>query len=166
MSILDVLNMTVEEALEFFGDQLKMTRKLRILKEVGLGYLGLGQSTNTLSGGEAQRLKLAHHIAHSRGSDRMFIFDEPTTGLHLADIEALLKSINKLLDQENSVVVIEHNLDLVYHADHVIDLGPEGGDGGGTIVAQGSLADIMANPLSHTGRFLRKRFSGDCMEYS
>ncbi|MBW2121708.1 MAG: excinuclease ABC subunit UvrA [Deltaproteobacteria bacterium] len=158
-SILDVLNMTVEEALEFFGDDPKITRKLEILMEVGLGYLSLGQSTSTLSGGEAQRLKLALHIAHSSGSDRMFIFDEPTTGLHLADIEALLKSISRLLDRGNSVVVIEHNLDFIYHADYIIDLGPEGGDRGGTVVAQGSLSDIMAHPSSHTGRFLRKRFS-------
>jgi excinuclease ABC subunit A len=138
-----------------------MVRKLGILAEVGLGYLSLGQSTSTLSGGEAQRLKLAHHIAHSTGSDRMFIFDEPTTGLHLADIEALLKSINKLLDGGNSVVVIEHNLDLIFHADHIIDLGPEGGDEGGSVVAQGNLLDIMAHPLSHTGRFLRKKFPED-----
>lgn len=158
--ILDVLNMTVDEALDFFGDHPKMMRKLEVLKEVGLGYLSLGQSTSTLSGGEAQRLKLAQYIAHSTGSGRMFIFDEPTTGLHLADIEALLRSISKLLDGGNSVVVIEHNLDLIYYADHIIDLGPEGGDGGGTIVAQGSLSDIMAHPLSHTGRFLRKKFSG------
>lgn len=159
-SILDVLNMTVDEALDFFGDHQKITQKLEILEEVGLDYLSLGQATSTLSGGEAQRLKLAHHIAHSTGSDRMFIFDEPTTGLHLADIEALLKSMNKLLDQGNSVVVIEHNLDLIFYADHIIDLGPEGGDGGGTIVAQGTLSDIMANPLSHTGRFLRKKLLG------
>ncbi|NIS70963.1 MAG: excinuclease ABC subunit UvrA, partial [Proteobacteria bacterium] len=150
-SILDVLNMTVEEAFDFFADKERITRRLQILRDVGLGYLSLGQSTSTLSGGEAQRLKLAHHIAHSKGSDRMFIFDEPTTGLHLADIEALLMSINRLLDQGNSVVVIEHNLDLIYHADHIIDLGPEGGDDGGTIVAQGSLSAIMAHPLSHTG---------------
>ncbi len=159
-NILDVLNMTVEEALDFFGNHQQITRKLAILTEVGLGYLSLGQSTSTLSGGEAQRLKLAHHLAHSTGSDRMFIFDEPTTGLHLADIEALLKSVNKLLDGGNSVVVIEHNLDLIFHADHIIDLGPEGGDGGGNVVAQGSLSEIMAEPLSHTGRFLRKKFLG------
>jgi excinuclease ABC subunit A len=165
-SILDVLMMTVDEARDFFGDHQRMTRKLEILKEVGLGYLSLGQSTSTLSGGEAQRLKLAHHIAHATGSDRMFIFDEPTTGLHLADIEALLKSIHKLLDGGNSVVVIEHNLDLVFHADHIIDLGPEGGERGGTIVAQGTLADVMAHPLSHTGRFLRRKFRGDDQAYS
>jgi len=134
-----------------------MVRKLQVLKEVGLGYLSLGQSTSTLSGGEAQRLKLGYHIAHSKGSDRMFIFDEPTTGLHLADIEALLQSIKKLLDQGNSVVVIEHNLDLISHADHIIDLGPEGGDGGGSIVAQGSPSEIMENSMSHTGRFLKRK---------
>ena len=160
-TVLDVLNMTVDEALNFFVDNQGMIGKLQILKEVGLGYLNLGQSTSTLSGGEAQRLKLAHHIANSRGSERLFIFDEPTTGLHLADIEALLKSINKLLDGGNSVLVIEHNLDFVFHADHIIDLGPEGGDRGGTIVARGTLSDIMASPLSHTGRFLRKKFLGN-----
>jgi excinuclease ABC subunit A len=158
-SILDVLNMTVDEALDFFKDHPKVTRKLEILKEVGLGYLCLGQSTSTLSGGEAQRLKLAHHIVHSTGSDRMFIFDEPTTGLHLADIEALLKSVNKLLDRGNSVIVIEHNLDLILCADHIIDLGPEGGEEGGTIVAEGTISDIMANPVSYTGRFLKKKLS-------
>ncbi len=156
-SILDVLNMTVDEALEFFVDQERMVQKLQVLKEVGLGYLSLGQSTSTLSGGEAQRLKLGYHIAHSKGSDRMFIFDEPTTGLHLADIEALLKSIKKLLDQGNSVIVIEHNLDFISHADHIIDLGPEGGDGGGNIVAQGSPSEIMENSMSHTGRFLKRK---------
>jgi len=156
-SILDVLNMTVDEALDFFEDHPKVTRKLEILKEVGLGYLSLGQSTSTLSGGEAQRLKLAHHIVHLAGSDRMFIFDEPTTGLHLADIEDLLKSINKLLDRRNSVIVIEHNLDLILCADHIIDLGPEGGEGGGTVVAQGTVSDIMANPVSHTGKFLKRK---------
>jgi excinuclease ABC subunit A len=160
-SILDVLDMTIDEALDFFRDHPKMRRKLEILAEVGLGYLSLGQSTSTLSGGEAQRLKLANHIVHSTGSDRMFIFDEPTTGLHLADIEALLKSVNKLLEAGNSVVVIEHNLDLIVHADHIIDLGPEGGEGGGTVVAQGSLSEIMAHPSSHTGRFLRKKFASD-----
>ncbi|NIQ38772.1 MAG: excinuclease ABC subunit UvrA [Proteobacteria bacterium] len=160
-SILDVLNMTVEEALDFFTDHRRITRKLRVLREVGLAYLSLGQSTSTLSGGEAQRLKLAHHIADSGGSGRMFIFDEPTTGLHLADIEALLKSVNKLLDQGNSVVVIEHNLDLISCADHIIDLGPEGGDRGGAVVAQGPLSGIMENQSSHTGKFLRKKFLGE-----
>jgi excinuclease ABC subunit A len=156
-NIPDVLDMTVDEALDFFADQPKMTRRLETLGEVGLGYLSLGQSTSTLSGGEAQRLKLSHHIAHSSGSHRMFIFDEPTTGLHLADIQALLISISKLLDKGNSVVVIEHNLDLISHADYVIDLGPEGGDEGGAVVVQGRLSDVIAHPVSHTGRFLRKK---------
>jgi excinuclease ABC subunit A len=160
-SILDVLNMTVDEALDVFRNQERITRKLEVLRAVGLGYLSLGQATGTLSGGEAQRLKLAYHIAHATGSERMFIFDEPTTGLHLADIEALLKSIDKLLDGGNSVIVIEHNLDLIFHADHIIDLGPEGGEGGGTIVAQGTLSDIMANPSSHTGSFLKRKFLGE-----
>jgi excinuclease ABC subunit A len=158
-SIIDVLDMTVDEALGFFEDHSKIRRQIGVLVEVGLGYLNLGQSTSTLSGGEAQRLKLAHHIAHSTGSGRMFVFDEPTTGLHLADIEALLKSIEKLLDEGSSVVVIEHNLDLIAHADHIIDLGPEGGDDGGAVVVQGSLSDIMSHPASHTGRFLRKKLA-------
>jgi len=158
-TIYDILNLTLDEALEFFRDNERITSKLRVFSDVGLGYLTLGQPTSTLSGGEAQRLKLAHHIANARGSQRLFIFDEPTTGLHLADIDSLLKTFNKMLDQGHSLVVIEHNLDLVFYADYIIDLGPEGGDNGGKVVVCGGIDEVMACGQSHTGQFLRHKFS-------
>jgi excinuclease ABC subunit A len=156
-NISEVLNMTVDEAMAFFQGHARTLSKLQILKDVGLGYLVLGQSTNTLSGGESQRLKLAQHIAQSREERNLFIFDEPTTGLHLADIELLLKTFHRLLSEGHSLVVIEHNLDLIRCADYVIDLGPEGGEEGGRIVAQGDLGTIMASVQSYTGKFLRQR---------
>jgi len=156
-SIHDVLNMTVNEALDFFGEHEKIASRLRVFCDVGLGYLTLGQPTSTLSGGEAQRLKLAHYIANADGSQNLFIFDEPTTGLHLADIEYLLKTFGKMLDQGQSLVVIEHNLDLVFYADHIIDLGPEGGDRGGEIVTSGRIEEVMDCEQSHTGQFLRRK---------
>jgi excinuclease ABC subunit A len=124
---------------------------------VGLGYLTLGQPTNTLSGGESQRLKLAQHIGRSPGGNNLFIFDEPTTGLHMADVELLLMTFQKLLSQGHSLIVIEHNLDLIRYADYMIDLGPEGGEDGGRIVVEGDLQTVMASKQSHTGRFLRQR---------
>ncbi len=156
-NISQILEMTVDEALTFFADHPKIVSKLHILKEVGLGYLTLGQSTNTLSGGESQRLKLAQHIGEASTGKNLFIFDEPTTGLHLADIELLLKTFDRLLSQGHSLIVIEHNLDLIRCADYVIDLGPEGGERGGRIVAEGDLHRIMASTQSYTGQFLRKR---------
>lgn len=156
-NISQILDMTVDEALTFFADHPKIVSKLHILKEVGLGYLTLGQSTNTLSGGESQRLKLAQHIGEASTGKNLFIFDEPTTGLHLADIELLLKTFDRLLSQGHSLIVIEHNLDLIRCADYVIDLGPEGGERGGRIVAEGDLHRIMASTQSYTGQFLRKR---------
>jgi excinuclease ABC subunit A len=158
-NISEVLEMTVEEALTFFADHPKIVSKLQILKEVGLGYLTLGQSTNTLSGGESQRLKLAQHIGQASSGKNLFIFDEPTTGLHLSDIELLLKTFDRLLSQGHSLIVIEHNLDLIRCADYIIDLGPEGGDAGGRIVAEGPLEVILSSPQSYTGKFLRQRFS-------
>jgi len=158
-TIYDILNMTLDEALEFFRDNEKITAKLRVFSDVGLGYLTLGQPTSTLSGGEAQRLKLAHHIANAHRSQNLFIFDEPTTGLHLADIDSLLKTFNKMLDQGHSLVIIEHNLDLIFYADHIIDLGPEGGEGGGNVVASGGIDEVIACEQSHTGQFLKRRFS-------
>lgn len=157
-NISEILEMTVEEALAFFADHPKIVSKLKILKEVGLGYLTLGQSTNTLSGGESQRLKLAQHIGQANSGKYLFIFDEPTTGLHLADIELLLKTFDRLLTQGHSLIVIEHNLDLIRCADYIIDLGPEGGDAGGRIIAEGDLQTIMATPQSYTGQFLKQRF--------
>ncbi|MFQ6079296.1 MAG: excinuclease ABC subunit UvrA, partial [Thermodesulfobacteriota bacterium] len=158
-TIYDILNMTLDEALGFFRDNEKISAKLRVFSDVGLGYLTLGQPTSTLSGGEAQRLKLAHHIASAHGTRNLFIFDEPTTGLHLADIDSLLKTFNKMLDQGHSLVVIEHNLDLIFYADYIIDLGPEGGDNGGRVVVSGEIDEVMACEQSHTGYFLRRKFS-------
>ena len=156
-NISEVLNMTVDEAMAFFQDHRRILSKLQILKDVGLGYLTLGQSMNTLSGGESQRLKLAQHIGQSREGKNLFIFDEPTTGLHMADVELLLMTFQKLLLQGHSIIVIEHNLDLIQYADYIIDLGPEGGEEGGRIVAKGDLITIMASQQSYTGQFLRKR---------
>jgi excinuclease ABC subunit A len=156
-NISEVLNMTVDEAITFFQGHHRILSKLQILKDVGLGYLALGQSTNTLSGGESQRLKLAQHIGQSHEGKNLFIFDEPTTGLHMADVELLLLTFQKLLSQGHSLIVIEHNLDLIRCADHIIDLGPEGGEEGGRIVAEGDLKAIMGSKQSYTGQSLRQR---------
>ena len=159
-NIYEVLQMTVREALGFFSGIVKLTSKLRVLEEVGLGYLRLGQSATTLSGGEAQRVRLAAHIAqqsHSQeetGGNTLFIFDEPTTGLHFEDICRLLAAFRKLIEGGASVLIIEHNLDVLKVADWVIDLGPEGGDAGGYLVAAGAPEVIAKNPVSHTGRYL------------
>ena len=149
--------MTVDEAITFFQGHKRILSKLQIFKDVGLGYLTLGQSTNTLSGGESQRLKLAQHIGQSQEGKDLFIFDEPTTGLHMADVDLLLMTFQKLLSQGHSLIVIEHNLDLIGRADHMIDLGPEGGEEGGRIIAEGDLKTIMASPQSYTGQFLKQR---------
>ena len=154
-TIHDVLEMSVDEALSFFKGLPKITRPLQLLADVGLGYLKLGQPATTLSGGEAQRVKLAAHLSVKRGKHFLYILDEPTTGLHMADIEKLLQSLNRLLEAGNSVLVIEHNLEVIKSADYVIDLGPEGGENGGRVVAAGTPEEIAAVPHSHTGRFLR-----------
>jgi excinuclease ABC subunit A len=161
-NIHDILNMTVDEAITFFQGHHRILSKLQTLKDVGLGYLTLGQATNTLSGGESQRLKLAQHIGQSDGGKNLFIFDEPTTGLHMADVELLIMAFQKLLSQGHSLIVIEHNLDLIRFADHIIDLGPEGGDHGGTVVACGSPREI----LNHTDRSSTARFLADYVETS
>jgi excinuclease ABC subunit A len=158
-NISEILDMTVDEAIAFFQDHHRIVSKLQVLKDVGLGYLVLGQSTNTLSGGESQRLKLAQHIVKSQEGKNLFIFDEPTTGLHLADIELLLTTFQKLLFEGHSLVVIEHNLDLIRCADYIIDLGPEGGEEGGRVIAEGDLKTIMASRQSHTGQFLNQRMA-------
>jgi excinuclease ABC subunit A len=158
-NISEVLNMTVDEATIFLQRHHRILSKLQILKDVGLGYLTLGQSTNTLSGGESQRLKLAQHIGQSHEGRTLFIFDEPTTGLHMSDVELLLLTFEKLLSQGHSLIVIEHNLDLIRCADYIIDLGPEGGEEGGRIVAEGDLKTIMVSQQSYTGQFLRQRLA-------
>ncbi len=155
-SIYDVLQMTVREALGFFASVHKVTSKLKILEEIGLGYLRLGQSGTTLSGGEAQRLKLAAHLTRSENRGVLYILDEPTTGLHFDDIQKLLAAFRKLLEGGASLLVIEHNLDIIKSADWVIDLGPEGGDLGGRIVATGTPEQVARNAQSHTGRFLAR----------
>jgi excinuclease ABC subunit A len=154
-NIADVLDMTVDEAADFFEGERSVINKLETLQEIGLGYLTLGQPSTTLSGGEAQRLKLASHL-NGRSSDRtLYIFDEPTTGLHFDDIKQLLGAFEKLVENGHSVIIIEHNLDVIKAADHVIDLGPEGGDDGGEIVVTGPPEEVAACSDSHTGRFLR-----------
>jgi excinuclease ABC subunit A len=155
-NIHDVLQMTAREALAFFAATPKITSRLRVLEEVGLGYLRLGQSGTTLSGGEAQRLKLAAHLTRQDNTGILYIFDEPTTGLHFDDIQKLLTAFRKLLDGGASVLIIEHNLDVIKSADWVIDLGPEGGDAGGQVVATGTPEQVARNSQSHTGRFLAR----------
>jgi len=154
-TIRDVLEMTVEDAAEFFDAVPVVRKKLHTLIDVGLGYIRLGQSATTLSGGEAQRVKLSLELSKRDTGRTLYILDEPTTGLHFADIDLLLKVLQRLSDAGNSVVVIEHNLDVIKTADWLIDLGPEGGAGGGRIVAEGSPEAVAANPASHTGRYLQ-----------
>jgi excinuclease ABC subunit A len=154
-SIHEVLDMTVEQAHEFFKSVPAIARKLSTLMEVGLGYIKLGQSATTLSGGEAQRVKLSLELSKRDTGRTLFILDEPTTGLHFADIDLLLKVLHRLRDHGNTVVVIEHNLDVVKTADWIVDLGPEGGDRGGRIVAQGTPEEVARVPASHTGNFLK-----------
>jgi excinuclease ABC subunit A len=151
----EVLDMTVREAMSFFREVPRIVNRLRVLDEVGLGYLRLGQSATTLSGGEAQRIKLAAHLSKRTGAKTLYIFDEPTTGLHFDDINKLLAAFRALIDAGGSLVVIEHNLDVIKTADYVIDLGPEGGDAGGYVVVTGTPEEIMKVKASHTGRYLR-----------
>jgi len=165
-NIHDVLEMTVKEALRFFAGQNKLVEKLAVLDEIGLGYVRLGQSATTLSGGEAQRVKLAAHLAAvravnasakpSQASRVLYILDEPTTGLHFDDVSKLLAAFKKLIDGGGSLLVIEHNLDVIKSADWVIDLGPEGGEDGGRIVATGTPEEIASNLHSHTGKWLAR----------
>lgn len=155
-SIYDVLEMTVDEAVEFFDTHTKIVRKLQTLSDVGLGYIKLGQAATTLSGGEAQRVKLATELAKRSTGKTIYILDEPTTGLHTADVAQLLVVLNKLVNTGNTVVVIEHNLDVIKSADHIIDLGPEGGKGGGKIVAQGTPEEVAKVKKSYTGQYLKK----------
>jgi len=158
-SIADVLNMTVEEAVQFFQPVPFLYRKIKVLEEVGLGYITLGQSAVTLSGGEAQRVKLSTELAKRDTGKTFYILDEPTTGLHFEDIRHLLDVLNKLVDRGNSVLVIEHNMDVIKVADHIIDIGPEGGDGGGKILFEGTPEELVKNKESHTARFLKEELN-------
>jgi len=153
-NIHDVLDMPVSEAIDFFVDENSIVNRLQPLDDVGLGYLKLGQSATTLSGGEAQRVKLARFLSKTNSDHTLYFFDEPTTGLHFEDISKLLKSFNELVNQGNSVIIIEHNLDIIKSSDWIIDIGPEGGFGGGKVVAEGTPEQI-AETNTHTGRFLK-----------
>jgi excinuclease ABC subunit A len=155
-SIADVLDMTVSEAMNFFENIPRIHRKLKTLYDVGLGYIHLGQQATTLSGGEAQRVKLSTELSKVSTDQTFYILDEPTTGLHFEDINMLLSVLNRLVEKGNTVVVIEHNLDVIKTADYIIDLGPEGGDDGGRIIATGTPEEVAKNPGSYTGQFLRK----------
>ena len=156
-NIYEVLEMTVEEALTFFDGIPQIKRKVQTLFDVGLGYVKLGQSSTTLSGGEAQRVKLATELSRRPTGKTVYILDEPTTGLHTADVAHLIDILNRLVDSGNTVIVIEHNLDLIKTADYLIDLGPEGGDGGGTLVACGTPEEVAEVPASFTGQYLRQK---------
>jgi excinuclease ABC subunit A len=148
--------MTVEDGLEFFKDIPSIYPKLKVLNDVGLGYIKLGQSATTLSGGEAQRIKLATELSKKSTSKTLYILDEPTTGLHFEDINKLLSILHKLVDKGNTVLVIEHNLDVIKTADWIIDMGPEGGEGGGKIIAEGTPEDIVKINKGYTAKYLKK----------
>jgi excinuclease ABC subunit A len=155
-SISDVLEMTIEHGVEFFEAIPSISQKLRTLQDVGLGYITLGQSSTTLSGGESQRVKLAAELAKRDTGQTVYILDEPTTGLHFEDIRVLLEVLNKLVDRGNTVIVIEHNMDVIKVADHIIDIGPEGGKNGGQILCSGTPEEIIKNKRSFTAKFLKE----------
>jgi excinuclease ABC subunit A len=160
-NIAEVLRMTVEEAVPFFHACPKIARPLKILADIGMGYVTLGQASNTLSGGEAQRIKLAYELGKESHGKTLYVLDEPTTGLHFADVEKLIGILHRLVEMGNTVVTIEHNLDIIKEADYLIDLGPEGGEAGGRVVACGSPLELaMDGKLSHTARFLRDYMNG------
>jgi excinuclease ABC subunit A len=156
----DILTMTIDDAISFFSEhkQAKIMQKLQPLQDVGLGYVQLGQSSSTLSGGEAQRIKLASFLVKGNTKDKaLFVFDEPTTGLHFHDIQKLLTSFEALIDKGHSIIVVEHNLDLIKCADWIIDLGPEGGENGGLLLAAGTPEDVVKNKASITGKYLKEK---------
>jgi len=161
VDLTDVLDMTVEEALEFFKNVPKIQNKIQSLYDVGLSYVKLGQPSTELSGGEAQRIKLATELSRKSTGKTIYILDEPTTGLHFADVHKLVEILRRLSDGGNTVVVIEHNLDVIKTADYIIDMGPEGGDGGGTVIAQGTPEEICEVKQSYTGRFLKPYLEKD-----
>lgn len=155
-NIADVLNMTVNQGFDFFENIPAIKNRLKTLKDVGLGYIKIGQQATTLSGGEAQRIKLSRELSKKTGANTLYILDEPTTGLHIDDIKKLLEVLDKLVNAGNTVVVIEHNLDVIKFADHIIDIGPEGGDKGGQVIACGTPEEVSKIKKSHTGLFLKK----------
>ena len=155
-SIYDVLNMTVEEACEFFANVPSIKRKIETLNEVGLSYIRLGQPSTELSGGEAQRIKLATELSRRSTGKTIYVLDEPTTGLHFADVHKLTDILKRLTEGGNTVVVIEHNLDVIKTADYIIDMGPEGGDGGGTVIASGTPEEVAEVKESYTGQYIKK----------
>ena len=160
-SIYDVLDMTVEEALTFFENVPSIQRKIQTLYDVGLSYVKLGQPSTELSGGEAQRIKLASELSRRSTGRTIYILDEPTTGLHFADVHKLIEILHRLTDGGNTVVVIEHNLDVIKTADYIIDIGPEGGLNGGTVIAKGTPEEVAQNPNSYTGRYVKKMLERD-----
>ena len=162
-NIHDILEMTVNQAIEFFGahGQTRIVAKLKPLQDVGLGYIKLGQPSSTLSGGENQRVKLAYYLSMERQQPTLFIFDEPTTGLHFHDINRLLRSLNALIERGHSILIIEHNMEVIKCADYVIDLGPEGGREGGQIVACGTPEQVAATHAGHTARFLAQALAAE-----
>jgi excinuclease ABC subunit A len=155
-SVNDVLDMTINQAVEFFDKIPNIIQKIRTLRDVGLGYITLGQQSTTLSGGEAQRVKLAAELSKRDTGKTLYILDEPTTGLHFEDVKVLLDVLNKLVDKGNTVLVIEHNMDVIKFADHIIDLGPEGGDRGGEILCEGSPEEVIKDKKSYTAKYLRE----------
>jgi excinuclease ABC subunit A len=155
-TISDVLNMTVEQAFEFFENVPSIARKLETLVEVGLGYITLGQPATTFSGGEAQRIKIATELSRRSTGKTLYILDEPTTGLHTADVKKLLEILNRLVEGGNTMVIIEHNLEVIKCADYIVDMGPEGGQGGGEIVATGTPEEVAKAPGSYTGHYLQQ----------
>jgi excinuclease ABC subunit A len=154
-TIADILEMEVSEALSFFEANPQIRRRLQLLEDVGLGYMRLGQPSTTLSGGEAQRIKLAEELGKKQSGETLYLLDEPTTGLHKEDERKLIDVLHRLTDAGNTIVVVEHELDLIKNADHIIDLGPDGGDGGGAVVAAGTPEEVARVDASHTGRYLR-----------
>lgn len=157
--------MTINQAVEFFGEEAgaqekRIIKRLKPLQDVGLGYIKIGQNSSSLSGGENQRVKLASFFAEEKPEPTMYIFDEPTTGLHFHDIATLMKSFDRLISMGHTILIIEHNMDVIKCADHVIDIGPEGGDAGGNLVAAGTPEQIAANPASYTGHFLKEKLQG------
>jgi excinuclease ABC subunit A len=160
LNIAQVLDLSVEEALEFFTNIMPIKRKLQTLSDVGLGYVHLGQPAPTLSGGEAQRVKLSRELSKIATGNTIYILDEPSVGLHSHDVAKLIQALNRLVDKGNTVIIIEHNMDIIKVADHLIDLGPEGGDLGGEIVVQGTPEHVAASPKSYTGQFLKMYLNG------